>query len=150
MQFATTYRNETIGTHDSYNAAAAHIADAVSEARPGTPEADDSNYSIVNAEDAAEDEERCDSCGRPVCPMCGACEACGPTCDCDEAPWREATEDEDLVTIETMPDHLRSSHRAARNWGTYPHNGAERSEVTREEAEEIIAADEDGYDHIVE
>jgi len=59
-------------------------------------------------------------------------------------------EDEEMVTIEEMPDHLRSSHRAAGNWGRYPMNGAERREVTREEAEEIIAADEDGYDHIVE
>lgn len=53
------------------------------------------------------------------------------------------------VTIETMPDHLRSSHRAAGNWGSYPANGANRREVSLDEAEEIVAADEDGYDHIV-
>lgn len=41
------------------------------------------------------------------------------------------------VTIETMPDHLRASHRA------------ERRQVSPEEAEEIIEADEDGYAHIV-
>jgi hypothetical protein len=28
--------------------------------------------------------------------------------------------------IEYMPEHLRSSHRAAGNSGRYPHNGAER------------------------
>lgn len=56
----------------------------------------------------------------------------------------------DMVTIEEMPEQYRSSHRAARNWGRYPHNGATRREVSRDEAEEIVAADEDGYDHIVE
>jgi uncharacterized OB-fold protein len=35
-----------------------------------------------------EDEEDCDECGRTVCPVCHACEACGPTCGCDDAPWR--------------------------------------------------------------
>lgn len=29
-------------------------------------------------------------------------------------------------------------------------NGAERRMVPRDEAEEIVAADEDGYDHIVD
>lgn len=53
------------------------------------------------------------------------------------------------VTIETMPEHLRESHRAANNWGVYPHNGAERSIVSRDDAAEIVAADEDEYDHIV-
>lgn len=47
--------------------------------------------------------------------------------------------------IETMPDHLRASHRAARNWGTYPANGAERSIVG--EAELPDGSDE--YDHVV-
>jgi hypothetical protein len=56
----------------------------------------------------------------------------------------------DLVTVETMPDHLRESHRAARNWGRYPANGAERTQVTREEAEEIVTDDADGYAHIIE
>lgn len=60
----------------------------------------------------------------------------------------QATE-QDMVTIEEMPEHFRASHRAARNWGSYPHNGATRRQVSREEAEEIVAADEDGYDRIV-
>lgn len=51
------------------------------------------------------------------------------------------------VLIETMPAHLRASHRAARNWGVYPHNGAERRRVPLEEAEEICDPE---YDHIVD
>lgn len=54
------------------------------------------------------------------------------------------------VTLETMPDHLRGSHRAARNWGVYPHNGAERTRMPREDAEAIVESDPDGYAHIVE
>lgn len=53
------------------------------------------------------------------------------------------------VILETMPDHLRASHRAARNWGVYPHNGAERTKMPRDEAERIIASDPDGYAHVV-
>lgn len=55
-----------------------------------------------------------------------------------------------MVTVETMPDWCRASHRAAGNWGVYPHNGAERSEVTEEEAAELIESDPDGYAHIVD
>jgi hypothetical protein len=54
-----------------------------------------------------------------------------------------------MVTLETMPDCWRASHRAAGNWGVYPHNGAERRECSEEEAEEEIAADPDGYAHVV-
>ncbi len=56
---------------------------------------------------------------------------------------------QDLVILETMPDHLRASHRAARNWGTYPHNGATRLVCDREVAEQQAAEDADGYDSIV-
>jgi hypothetical protein len=55
----------------------------------------------------------------------------------------------DGVTVETMPDYLRGSHRAASSWGMYPHNGAVREHVSLEEAEEIVASDPDGYAHIV-
>jgi hypothetical protein len=48
-----------------------------------------------------------------------------------------------------MPDYLRGSHQAAGNWGVYPHNGAVRERVSPEEAKEIVAADPDGYAHIV-
>lgn len=47
--------------------------------------------------------------------------------------------------IETMPDCHRASHRAARNWGVYPANGAERSIV---EECDLPAADAE-YDHVV-
>lgn len=57
--------------------------------------------------------------------------------------------DAEYVLVETMPDHLCDSHRAAGNWGRYPANGAERSVMTRHEAEEVVADDEDGYAHIV-
>jgi hypothetical protein len=53
----------------------------------------------------------------------------------------------DAVVVETMPEHLRGSHRAARNWGTYPHNGAERRLMGRSDAEAAVEGDE--YDHIV-
>lgn len=55
----------------------------------------------------------------------------------------------DLVVLETMPEWCRGVHRAAGNWGQYPHNGAERRVATRKEAEEIVGADKDEYDHIV-
>jgi hypothetical protein len=60
-----------------------------------------------------------------------------------------ATMKGNLVTVETMPEYLKASHRAARNWGVYPHNGALRERVTRDEADEIVAADPDGYARIV-
>jgi len=50
--YATTFDGRAIATHETYAAACGHIVDATSEARPGTPEADDSRYSVVNAEDA--------------------------------------------------------------------------------------------------
>lgn len=53
------------------------------------------------------------------------------------------------VIVETMPDHLRSSHRAAGNWGVYPLNGAERTRVEVSAAEEICAEDDGEYNHIV-
>lgn len=56
----------------------------------------------------------------------------------------------DDVTIETMPDCHRQSHRDCGNWGRYPLNGAERETMPRTEAEEIVAGDPDGYAHILE
>jgi hypothetical protein len=58
--------------------------------------------------------------------------------------------DDDLVTIEEMPEHLRGSHRAAGNWGRYPHNGATRRQVSRDEADEIVSGDADEYARIVD
>jgi len=54
------------------------------------------------------------------------------------------------VTIETMPDHLRSQHRAAGNWGQWPVNGSVRVEMSADEADEIVASDPDGYARIVD
>jgi hypothetical protein len=50
-----------------------------------------------------------------------------------------------LYLIETMPDCHRESHRAARNWGRYPGNGAERRIVTEAE----LPADDAEYDHVI-
>lgn len=47
--------------------------------------------------------------------------------------------------IETMPDHIRGSHRAAGNWGTYPANGAQRRIVDESE----LPDDDAEYDHVV-
>lgn len=67
----------------------------------------------------------------------------------DEAGVHFARQWADKVVIETMPDHLRASHRDAGNWGSYPHNGATREVVGRDEAAETVADDEDGYARIV-
>jgi hypothetical protein len=70
MRYATIYipTNETLYVADSYDVTASIIADACSEARPGTPEADDRNYTVINAEDAedADDVPCCPRCGHPV------------------------------------------------------------------------------------
>ncbi len=58
--------------------------------------------------------------------------------------------DNEYVIVEVMPDHLRGSHRAARNWGQYPFNGAERQRMNRTEAEELVRNDEDRYNHIMD
>ena len=61
----------------------------------------------------------------------------------------ELDESDDMVTLESMPEHLCASHRAAGNWGQYPVNGAIRERMTRADAEWEIEHDEDGYAHIV-
>ncbi len=53
------------------------------------------------------------------------------------------------VTIEFMPDDLKSSHRAGGSWGEYPHNGSVREEMSESDAEDMVEGDEDGYAHIV-
>ena len=54
-----------------------------------------------------------------------------------------------LYLIETMPDHLRASHRVAAGpsswWGRYPYNGAERSIVDESE----LPDEGDEYDHVI-
>jgi hypothetical protein len=61
----------------------------------------------------------------------------------------EPSGNEDLVVLESMPEQHRASHRAARNFGVYPANGAERYVMPRVEAEEVVESDEDGYDRVV-
>jgi hypothetical protein len=45
---------------------------------------------------------------------------------------------DETVVIEYMPIHLRSSHVAAGNSGTFPHNGSIRLRVTRRFADGIV------------
>lgn len=72
--------------------------------------------------------------------------------DDDGSEWRVHMRDQELptaaVVVETMPDHHRGSHRAARNWGQYPANGAVRRIMSRAAAEAMLG-DEPEYDHIV-
>lgn len=56
---------------------------------------------------------------------------------------------DNLVLLERMPEHYRDSHRAARNWGRYPANGAIRVVVSTEWAEQDVSEDGDGYNHVV-
>jgi hypothetical protein len=53
------------------------------------------------------------------------------------------------VLLQTMPDHLRASHRAAGNWGFYPHNGAVRVRMAPTDALMGVWDDPDGYATIV-
>ena len=54
---------------------------------------------------------------------CGGCEWSGPAAE--------------TVLVEYMPEHLRDSHTAAGNVGTYPHNGSIRVRVERSCAERL-------------
>lgn len=53
------------------------------------------------------------------------------------------------VTVETMPDYLRESHRAARNWGRFPGNGAVRETMSLADALARVTSDPDEYARIV-
>jgi len=61
----------------------------------------------------------------------------------------QSKESEDIVVVEVMPDWCRESHRQARNWGVYPHNGANRFRAPREVAEQLCEDDPDNYNSIV-
>lgn len=50
---------------------------------------------------------------------------------------------DDTVIVEFMPMHYRASHKAARNVGVYPHNGAVRIRCERSCAESIVKLDPD-------
>lgn len=47
----------------------------------------------------------------------------------------------DTVRVEVMPGQHRSSHDAAGNHGTYPHNGAIRLRVSLDCAEHMVDCD---------
>src|SRR5690606_23798621 len=47
----------------------------------------------------------------------------------------------DTVIVEYMPVYLRATHKAARNVGVYPHNGAVRIRCERSCAESIVEHD---------
>jgi hypothetical protein len=52
-----------------------------------------------------------------------------------------------LLLVETMPTHLVASHKAARNFGSFPANGAERAIVDAADVDTYL--DDNGYDHVV-
>lgn len=52
-----------------------------------------------------------------------------------------------LLLVETMPAHLVASHKAARNFGSFPANGAERAIVDAADVDTYL--DDNGYDHVV-
>jgi hypothetical protein len=67
-------------------------------------------------------------------------------CECgkalgEECEWRGKVSD--TVTVEYMPDHLRDSHTAAGNSGTYPANGAIRFRAETSCAARILEFDEE-------
>ena len=67
-------------------------------------------------------------------------------CECGEwsgerCPWSGPVSD--TVTVEYMPESLRSSHVAAGNRGVYPHNGSVRIRVERSCAERMVESDGD-------
>lgn len=47
----------------------------------------------------------------------------------------------EMVVVEWMPEHLRASHTAARNSGSYPHNGAMRIAVEKSCADLLIESE---------
>lgn len=47
------------------------------------------------------------------------------------SPCEWSGPEDELVTLEWMPEWIRAPHEAAGNAGTYPHNGAERARVCR-------------------
>lgn len=71
------------------------------------------------------------------------------TCRCGDytgepCAWKGPRDE--TVLVEVMPDYLRASHRAARNWGCWPHNGAMRIRVHEECALMLERSDPDRYD----
>lgn len=53
----------------------------------------------------------------------------------------------DLVLVEVMPLYLVNRHKAARNFGVWPVNGAERLIVEGRDLDGVL--EPNGYDHVV-
>jgi hypothetical protein len=65
-------------------------------------------------------------------------------CECGEAMGERCNwtgQSDETVVIDWMPEHLRESHRAAGNSGSYPHNGALRLQVHRDCAQNLLRHD---------
>lgn len=68
----------------------------------------------------------------------------GDACECGKVTGERCKlvrRPEDMVTVETMPEHLRESHRAAGNSGRWPQNGAELLQCSRGCADSLVEAD---------
>ena len=73
-----------------------------------------------------------------------------PSGDITGTPCEWTGTPSDLVTVEYMPEDLRASHRAAHNYGTYPHNGALRLHVTPACAERLTAGEDEADARIID
>lgn len=67
---------------------------------------------------------------------------CGCGAWMGEACSWEGPESETVV-VEYMPEHLRASHAAGGNSGSYPHNGSIRVRAERSCADSVVRADRD-------
>jgi hypothetical protein len=65
---------------------------------------------------------------------CGCGEWAGEACE-----WTGPLAD--MVVVEYMPESLRDSHRAARNSGSWPHNGSSRVAVERSCADLLLGVE---------
>jgi len=54
--YTLKFENAAIATHETYDAAAAHLEDCVSEAEAGSVEADETQYEIVKDDDEPRDD----------------------------------------------------------------------------------------------
>lgn len=81
-----------------------------------------------------------------------------PTVQCRCGAWtgepcRWSGPTSEMVTVEYMPEHLRSQHQAAGNSGSYPYNGAMRVTVSATCADRLLNGgdgSDDGWAWIVE
>ena len=76
------------------------------------------------------------------------------SCECGKVFGERCQSDEmdlsETVTVEWMPKHLRSSHEAAGNIGTYPANGAIRLRCNPECAERLVEGEDEQWASIVD